>query len=308
MGLEVVSVGEGEKSLEALRQEEFDVFVADLYLPCFDGLQLIRIAQRIDPDLQAIVLTGSASLKTAVEALRAGVYDYLTKPMESLAVFEMALSRALERRKLIKENKQLFAEVQRLAITDPLTGLYNRHKLNDALHYEVERAQRYGRPLSIILFDLDNLKFFNDTYGHSAGDEVLKVVAGAIREQVREIDLPARIGGDEFLIVLPEANQKTGYGVAKRICEQIHSTEVLDERIAVSAGIGQWSPDFVSPERFIHAVDQTMYTAKRAGGKRIAICESGPDIEFAQDEKILKADPLTEKNSVVAEKKTANRD
>lgn len=269
MGLSVEEASDGNEAFDLVTKKSFDVLVMDLYMPGRTGLDVIRDAQRIDPNLEAIILTGSASLETAIEALRVGVYDYLTKPLESMTVFEMTLTRALERRKLIRENDRLFKEVQRLAMTDQLTGLFNRHKLNDFLESEVERARRYGRPLSLIMFDLDDMKTINDTFGHTAGDAVLKLVADAIREHVRRVDLPARFGGDEFLVLLPEAQLSVAAEVAKRVCAQIMSTGFMESEVAVSAGVGQWAQAYTTAQGFIHAVDQALYQAKRAGGKKI---------------------------------------
>lgn len=269
MGLSVEEASDGNEAFDLITKKSFDVLVMDLYMPGRTGLDVIRDAQKIDPNLEAIILTGSASLETAIEALRAGVYDYLTKPLESMTIFEMTLSRALERRHLIRENERLFKEVERLALTDQLTGLFNRHKLNDFLESEVERARRYGRPLSVIMFDLDDMKTINDTHGHAAGDAVLKLVADSIREHVRRVDLPARIGGDEFLVLLPEAEITVAVDVAKRVCAQIMSTGFMDSELSVSAGVGQWAQAYSTAKGFIHAVDQALYQAKRSGGKKI---------------------------------------
>jgi two-component system cell cycle response regulator len=274
MGLAVVEAEDGDQAIRALEMQSFDVLVADLYMPGRSGLEVIHAAQRIDQELETIVLTGSASVETAIEALRAGVYDYLTKPLESLTVFEMTLTRALERRYLIRENERLFKEIQRLAITDQLTGLFNRRKLMETLEIEVERAQRYGRPLSLIMVDLDNLKGINDTYGHAAGDEVIQMVAGAIQDHIRRVDLPTRIGGDEFLILLPEADLEMASLVANRVCAQISNSPYEGTKISVSVGIGQWQSEFSSVTGFLHAVDQTLYQAKRAGGMQIYLCNT----------------------------------
>lgn len=273
MGLTVDEVSDGTQAIEAIRQNSYDILVMDLYMPGATGLEVIREAQRIDPDTESILMTGSASLETAIEAIRAGVYDYLTKPLESLTSFELTVSRALERRHLIRENERLFKEVQRLALTDQLTGLYNRHKLKESLESEVERARRYRRPLSLIMLDLDGLKVINDTYGHSAGDAVLKQVADAIRNQTRRVDLSARIGGDEFLVLLPEAGLEVATEVAKRVRREITSVPIEEITISISIGVGQWGEEFNTPQGFLHAVDQALYQAKRSSGAKIFTCK-----------------------------------
>ncbi len=272
MGLFVMEVEDGDQATQVMEKEDFDILVCDLYMPGRTGLDVIREAQKTNEDFEAIVLTGSATLETAIEALRAGVYDYLTKPLESLTIFEMTLTRALERRFLLRENERLFKEVERLAMIDQLTGLFNRRKLMESLDIEVERVKRYRHPLSIIMLDLDNLKNINDTFGHASGDSVLKLVAGAIQEHVRRVDIAGRIGGDEFLILLPEAEVNVANSVAKRMCNQVIKTAYKGTKISVSVGIGQWRSNYETPTGFLHAVDQALYEAKRAGGMQIFMC------------------------------------
>jgi diguanylate cyclase (GGDEF)-like protein len=267
MGLEVVEAGDGPQARELLQGQSYDALVVDLYMPGATGLEVVEHAQKLDPNVQAIVLTASASVETAVEALRAGVYDYMTKPFESMAAFELALTRALEHRRLIEENARLFAEVQRLAVTDPVTGLFNRHKLNDSLELEVERARRYSRPLSLIMLDLDDMKKINDTFGHPVGDEALRRVAHAIRSQVRRTDLPTRYGGDEFMIVLPEAGYEEARAIAMRIGTEIEKGSFDNVRLSSSTGVGEWKAEYVTVEDFVSAVDRSLYLDKRGKNK-----------------------------------------
>ncbi len=271
MGLDVHQATNGQEAIDAVNEREFDALVLDLYMPEHTGLEVIDAARKIDPDIQALILTGSASVETAVEALRAGVYDYLTKPLESMTSFELALSRALERRYLVKENKRLFEEIQRLAVTDSLTGLYNRHKLQDSLETEVERAKRYSRPLSIIMIDMDKLKVINDTSGHAAGDEALKLVARSIQRSIRKVDLGTRFGGDEFIVLLPEADREEAAAVAKRIREAILAVEFESGKLSVSMGVVQWHSGFETSKDFVHAADEAMYLAKRSDGERLHV-------------------------------------
>ncbi|MBE9478795.1 MAG: diguanylate cyclase [Chloroflexi bacterium] len=271
MGLDVHQAANGQEAINAVNEHEFDALVLDLYMPEHTGLEVIDAARKIDPDIQALILTGSASVETAVEARRAGVYDYLTKPLESMTSFELALSRALERRYLVKENKRLFEEIQRLAVTDSLTGLFNRHKLQDSLDTEVERAKRYSRPLSIIMIDMDKLKVINDTFGHAAGDEALKLVARSIQRSIRKVDLGTRFGGDEFVVLLPEADREEAAAVAKRIREAILGVEFESGKLSVSMGVVQWHSGFDTSKDFVHAADEAMYLAKRSDGERLHV-------------------------------------
>lgn len=272
MGLTIVEAEDGAEALMELEKGEFDALVLDLYMPVHNGFEVIAAAREKDPDIQALVLTGSASVESAVEALRAGVYDYLTKPFDSMTTFELALTRALERRFLINENKRLFEENQRLAVTDPLTGLHNRHKLQDSLVTELERARRYGRPLSIIMIDMDDLKVINDTHGHALGDEALRVVGQAIRRCIRKVDMGTRFGGDEFLVLLPEADEKEAATVAARVDREICSIDFPAGQLTASIGVAQWNESYADPEEFIHAADEAMYSVKHSGsGKNFAL-------------------------------------
>ncbi|HET7010896.1 MAG TPA: diguanylate cyclase [Anaerolineales bacterium] len=271
MGLTVVEAEDGDQAIACLQEYPFDIIVLDVYMPGATGLEVFAAARQTDPDIQAIVLTGSASLENAIEALRGGVFDFLTKPIESLAAFEIAVGRALQYRHLLRENARLFLEVQRLAVTDSLTGLFNRHKLGETIEVEVERAHRYGRPLSIIMIDMDGLKGINDTHGHQAGDLVLQQAAAAVRSQVRRVDCPTRFGGDEFVILLPEATGEEAERVANRIASRILAIRLEGTAVSASLGVAQWQQRFESGKDFLAAADAALYKAKRNGRGRVAV-------------------------------------
>jgi diguanylate cyclase (GGDEF)-like protein len=270
LGLTVTQASDGQKAIAAVRGDIFDLLVVDIYMPGASGLEVLKVGRERDPELQAIVMTAYATVNNAIEALRAGAYDYLVKPLDSLEVFDLALKRAVGFRNLLRENRRLFEEVQRLAMTDALTGLFNRRKLDEALELELERVRRYGRSLSTIMIDLDNLKHINDAYGHAAGDQVLKQVADVIQSQVRRIDTPVRYGGDEFLILLPEANLKEATILAERIAARCQDLRVGDHFVSFSLGVVEWGPGISSTEDLLLEADQALYEAKQAGGKRIA--------------------------------------
>lgn len=178
------------------------------------------------------------------------------------------------------ENARLFQQVKTLAITDPLTGLYNRRYFFEAAQREFERTRRYGGHLAIILIDLDHFKGVNDTYGHIAGDHVLVTVASRCKQSLRDIDVPARYGGEEFIFLLPETNLSGAHLVAERLRERIMQ-DVIDTgslRIAVSVSLGVAEMDDTCADltNLVQHADQAMYATKRTN--RGSITDWTPDL------------------------------
>jgi diguanylate cyclase (GGDEF)-like protein len=169
------------------------------------------------------------------------------------------------------ENSRLLAENQKLAVEDPLTGLYNRRHFDARLQTELERARRFGRPLSLAMADLDHFKRINDRFLHQTGDAVLKIVAQRMRDCLREVDYVARYGGEEFVILLPE----TGAEGAARVCDKIRKAieEVnwgeLAFGLTVSISMGVSDDVSEGGEGLLRAADQNLYKAKDAGRNRV---------------------------------------
>jgi diguanylate cyclase (GGDEF)-like protein len=159
-----------------------------------------------------------------------------------------------------------------LADTDPLTWLFNRRHFDRRLQAEADRARRSEHLLALLMIDVDGFKRINDTYGHRAGDQVLKAVAGAIREAVRVYDIPTRYGGDEFGIILPDADTESAARVGKRVLEKLAEAPLPDamaaagERIALSIGAATYPLPATTPAALIETADSAMYKAKEAGG------------------------------------------
>lgn len=162
------------------------------------------------------------------------------------------------------------AELSRLALTDPLTGLANHRALYQTLRRELAQASRYAFPVSVVLLDLDGFKQVNDLFGHPYGDEVLRLVARMATEACRGMDLPARLGGEEFVLVLPHAPKLAALQVAERLRRRIDET-ALEEGIRLSAsfGVAVFPDDGNTPDALVRAADEAMYRAKRAGGNRV---------------------------------------
>lgn len=177
----------------------------------------------------------------------------------------------------LRDDLELDAERRliQLATIDPLTGLVNRGAFDQALDREFDRAARYGRPLSLLLLDLDHFKNVNDTWGHPVGDRVLAQVALAIRASIRNVDIAGRYGGEEFAVVLTETNAEGAAVAAERVRHSIGALAMAvgNEPVQVTASVGvvTWMPLFGSPAEMVAAADRTLYLAKGAGRNRTVI-------------------------------------
>jgi len=170
------------------------------------------------------------------------------------------------------------AQLWEMAFTDSLTGLRDRRYFKVKLHEELQRARRYDRSFSIVMADLDKLKDINDTHGHSAGDLALKQIGAFFRSQIRDVDIVARYGGDEFIMFLPEKGKNAAHHLSKRLRDGINQElAVNSSALSVSVGIASYPEDGTDVEVLIDKADKAMYCAKRMGRNRIAsYSESAP--------------------------------
>jgi diguanylate cyclase (GGDEF)-like protein len=162
------------------------------------------------------------------------------------------------------DNAQLFDQVSRMAASDSLTGLANHRRLLEALDNEIQRSRRTGREFAVLLFDLDGLKKINDKYGHLTGSRAIKRLGNVLRKSSRTIDTPARFGGDEFALVLPEAGGRDAEQAASRICEQL-ALDGEEPFVSVSVGQAVYPTDGISIEQLLGAADRALYKMKRRG-------------------------------------------
>jgi diguanylate cyclase (GGDEF)-like protein len=173
---------------------------------------------------------------------------------------------------LIAEKIHLFQESQRLAITDDLTGLYNVRHFYEILNAEIARTERYKLPFSLVLFDVDDFKKLNDTYGHQAGDEVLSSVASAMKLIARKTDTLARYGGEEFIAVLPNTDREKAFSLAVRIKEAVEGSIFMNDKavkVTLSGGVATFPEDATDSKSLLYAADMAMYTAKAEGKDKI---------------------------------------
>lgn len=169
------------------------------------------------------------------------------------------------------------SELERLSVTDPLTGLNNRRRLMEALDNEVLRSRRLNHTFAVLIADVDNFKQYNDTHGHPAGDEMLKRVAAVLRDATQDVDFVARHGGEEFFVMMPELGASAASTVADQIRFRLSQPGFADNAVTLSIGVAEFPVHGDSGEALIAAADAALYEAKRAGRDRVATAPaSGP--------------------------------
>ena len=274
-GYHVLTASDGQAALAAARTSRPDLILLDLMMPRLDGFQVLE-QLRADPATREIpVLVVSARRDDAdkVHGLTLGAVDYLEKPFSVLE-----LRARVERTvRLLRSQSALREEAQ----TDPLTGLANLRAFRAHLERESKRARRYHTPLTCVMADLDQLKVINDELGHAAGDRAIATLAAILREELRETDLGARYGGDEFVVLLPQTEAAAGQVYAERVRTRLAETELLLGgrwgALGVSFGVACQAPGSSAlPESLVAAADAALYQAKRAGRGRVAVAERPP--------------------------------
>lgn len=276
LGHEVVAVADGSAALAALLQPDGpQLAILDWMMPGADGLTVCRtVRQRPTPYVYVIVLTGRHRRDDMVAALDAGVDDFLTKPFDSLEL--RARLRSGERVLDLQEGLLRAQEKLRMQAThDGLTGLWNRSMMLDQLDLELARAERDRRPLSIVMIDLDQFKRVNDTYGHTAGDAVLRTASERMRSVLRPYDGLARYGGEEFMLLLPGCDSTAALDIAERAREAMAAEPARAGKaelvITISLGIAATSDVGWDAVRLIAAADEALYRAKAGGRNRVDI-------------------------------------
>ena len=269
-GYEPILVNDGSKAWEALQQPDAPrLAVLDWMMPGLDGPEVCRLLrERGEPYVYVLLLTSRSDKEDVVVGLDAGADDYVTKPYSPLELRH----RLNTGRRIIELQEQIRA----LARRDALTGLLNRGAVLEVFTSEVVRARREHTPLSIIMVDFDHFKRVNDTYGHLAGDAVLREIARRMSEQVRPYDAVGRYGGEEFLLVLPNCAHDEAVEVAERLRVRAVSEPVVFEgtsiTVAISLGLACQAHILSdAPEPLIAAADAALYEAKRTGRNRVCV-------------------------------------
>lgn len=268
-----------EEALDALSTHAVEVVITDILLPGMDGLALTDQIKR-HHDIDVIVMTGYSTEYSYEEAISKGASDFVFKPVRFEELL-LRLKRVLNERRLNRERVQMLEKLKTLSITDGLTQLYNSRHFYSQLKGEIERVNRYGHKLSLLLLDIDNFKEFNDTYGHLEGDKVLVRIGRIIKACLRKMDTAFRYGGEEFTIILPGTHAEEARTVAERLRAAVAAEDFIagrdtDMKITISLGVTQYCQE-EEISRFVQRADQAMYQSKQSGRNKVS-CLFDPSV------------------------------
>ncbi len=264
-GHRVVVFGSARDALSAHRTGAWDAVVIDYRLPDMTGLEALDrfLAKPTAPPI--VMVTASGNEAVAVSAMKKGAKDYVVKTGAHGVDLARSVELAVAKQRLHDLLASQQREIERRAATDGLTGLLNRHSLDDELEQAAARAAQRGEPYTVAMLDVDCFKQINDDYGHAAGDAVLIEVANALRRCTRKRDLLARYGGDEFVIVMPGADRSACLSVIARIREALRSDQACLPGMpstSVSIGVADSSTGDGRPESVLSEADRAMYAEK----------------------------------------------
>ena len=272
----VAATSDPQAALFEAAEKPFELVIVNSNFDHFDPLRLCSQLRSLERTrfLPMLLVTDQGADEMIVRALDLGVNDYITRPVDPNELVARSLTQIRRKR----YNDRLRANVQHtieLAVTDALTGLNNRRYLDTHLKILFNRSLVRGRPLSVLITDIDRFKQVNDTYGHDAGDEVLKEFASRIRSTVRGADLACRYGGEEFVVVMPDTSSEIAAAVAERLRAAVETMpfnlKETGRSISVTAsfGISSRIETVASPEQLIKQADRALYEAKNAGRNRV---------------------------------------
>jgi len=279
----IETVRSGEEALKQVQQEPFDLVLLDVLLPGWDGFEVCRQLKghHQTKDLQIILITCLSDLDNKVRGVELGADDYLIKPVNSREL-KARVKVLIKKKRYLDQRRNDCERAVNSAICDGLTGLNNQTYFKKFLDLEIIRSERQKYPIGLMIIDVDNFKRINDQLGHLAGDLILKELAQLIKNNVREIDLSARYGGDEFVVVLPYTDQAEAGQIVERLQDALvqwgttKGSPLGREPITVSIGVASYPDHGVNAEELIQKADEALYRAKKEGKNRCCFLERFP--------------------------------
>lgn len=278
----VMAADSGAEAMELIASHDYDVILVSLNLDNEDGLRLCSHLKSNERSraVPIMMLGTDEDMKRIAHGLEIGVNDYLIRPLERSEL--LARSRTQIRRKRFQERLRASFEVSlSMALTDSLTGLYNRRYLEVHLDKLLKKNQENNKALAVMMIDIDHFKPVNDTYGHKAGDEALKIFSKRLVDNLRSFDLVARLGGEEFVVILPDISERRTYMVAERlrraIQDELFDVGAPDGPIKVTTSIGAAiiEPGDHTVQQVLERADKMVYDAKETGRNSVVFEDVG---------------------------------
>ena len=281
---EVVSVRSGDQAMEMAQRSDFDIITVSLNLQHEDGLRLcshLRSSERTRA-VPILMVAEEADMKRIAQGLEIGAHDYILRPVDRNEL--LARVRTQIRRKRYQDRlRSNYEQSLSLALTDSLTGLFNRRYLMVHLEKLLNKNKESNKSLCALMMDIDHFKKINDTYGHQVGDDVLKIFAERVSQRLRSFDLVARLGGEEFVVVLPDISVDMAFQVAERLRKGICNTKFevsgpngpIDVSVSVGAVMITGGGDNLKVEDVLKLADDELYKSKENGRNRVYFAGHG---------------------------------
>jgi two-component system cell cycle response regulator len=269
-GYRCETASSGRAALEKTESNTFDIVITDIKMPEMDGIALTKELIRKHPEIAVMVMTAFTSEYSEEDAIRTGASDFIKKPF-TLAEFSARLQR------MIRDRERMY-DLQGLAFFDGLTGLPNRKMFLDRTTQALEHAKRFPHLFALLFLDVDNFKMVNDSFGHAAGDLLLRGIAARLSEGLRKSETVARISGDEFIVTATINKADDAAVVAARILDSLSPPFDLQGRtcrVSCSIGISVFPPDGDNVDTLLRKADSAMYQTKEAGGNNYGFYEGG---------------------------------
>lgn len=289
----IISVDQGLKAMELINQNDFDVVIVSLNLAHEDGLRLTSHLKSNEKTrlLPIIMVAEDTDLQDVAHGLEIGAYDYVMRPIERNEL--LARVRTQIRRKRFQQRLRATYEISlSMALTDGLTGLYNRRYLEVHLLKLLHKNEEERKKMAVLMIDIDHFKAVNDTHGHKIGDEVLKEFSERLKNSLRSFDLVARMGGEEFVAVLPDVSDDRPYFVAERLRKAMFKEpfvkEFIEDGLLVTTSIGAVviCGEASTPAEALERADKCLYKAKETGRNCVVFEDIGkldPDSYRSRD-------------------------
>jgi len=279
-GCQVDTVGTGAEGFAYGCQHRYDLIIAGLVIGGEDGLRLCSQfrSQEETRQVPILLVLEETDLAELAKGLDLGVTDYLIKPIDRNELLARARTQ-IRRRRYHDKLRGLLENSVSMAYTDPLTGVFNRRYMKAHLERKIMEIPESAKPVSVLMCDLDHFKQINDTYGHAAGDEVLKEMASRVGDNLRDFDMVARYGGEEFVVVMPATSLSAAQAVAERLCKRIGTegfaipgrAEPLT--VTTSIGVASTNDPQMEADGLLAQADVALYQAKHEGRNRVVVSQ-----------------------------------